>query len=199
MLVSMIGCSSQSIIQKKVLIKESIPYCYEEQECEQMWSAAFSWVVNTIGLPVEQFSNTLLTTANTPLDSSKLSVKIQKIATDKDIYVIVIEAGCDNTAYCNPDIYDSIISFNQFVLKHRKQWGLSLYFVNGHYLVKQVIKNSAADKFGFEKGDLVISIDGQIVNSLNEPQIALKLLKSMQVTFTIKGKGKIKLIREYVK
>ncbi|MBN1232753.1 MAG: aspartyl protease family protein [Candidatus Coatesbacteria bacterium] len=75
--------------------------------------------------------------------------------------------------------------------------GIMLDFTKGSDLkIKTIVKLSSAEKAGLKEGDIIISINDQLINSRNEFQQELEKYKSGdEITITVKREGKEEKIK----
>lgn len=115
--ILMMGCAtSQQIQGKKDIFQQTIPYCYDESDCKEKWSAAQVWVAQNCRMKIQVATDSIIETYNpVPRGTTNLAARVLKEPVGGGKYRIIITTWCDNMFGCHPDTWDAAINFNEYV------------------------------------------------------------------------------------
>ena len=111
------GCADnrEFIHEKALKLQLTIPHCYAEQECQDKWEAAKTWVAKNCPMAIKTVTDSTIETVKSPHNSSSLSAVVSKEAFAGGKYRFIIKTWCDNAVGCIPDAYNSALNFNDYL------------------------------------------------------------------------------------
>jgi hypothetical protein len=115
--VFLIGCATtQRIQEKRDIFRSTIPFCHNEPDCKEKWSAAQVWVAQNCGMKIQIATDSIIETYNpVPRGTTNLAARVIKEPLGGGKYRIVVTTWCDNMFGCHPDTWDAAINFNEYV------------------------------------------------------------------------------------
>jgi len=111
------GCAAnQAARQAQIdLFNKTIPHCKAPAECDAMWEAAQVWISMNGQMKIQNVTNVLIDTYNSPPNSPTLAMKATKMPSGNGSYRIVFEGGCNNMFGCIPTVWEAGVRFNDYV------------------------------------------------------------------------------------
>ncbi len=111
------GCAvrQQQQAQQRQQFNKTIPFCNDDQDCKDKWSAAQIWVSRNCGMKIQIATDTLIETYNSVGSSTNLAARVVKEPIGDGKYRIVINTGCANIFGCFPDAWAAALDFNRYV------------------------------------------------------------------------------------
>lgn len=113
------GCANMAndpAVQAKLAkIRETVPTCNSDKECDVKWSAARQWILANAGWKLQHVQPDYMETYNAINSSPALAVRVVKEARQEGGSRIIATVWCDNIFGCNPDKFDALMDFNSKV------------------------------------------------------------------------------------
>ncbi len=184
-LVYITGCATMSP-QQLAAVKETVPHCYGETDCEAKWAAARKWVLRNSSRKIQIYSDDLIETYNPEPYSPRIAVRVVKKSLRRDEYAILATVRCSSIFGCIPTKTEARQDFNNYVnsavteesgafkawLKEKKynrpKLGVGVFFLNKKLIVKKVWGGSPAEKAGIKCQDIINRFDEQSITSMQQ-------------------------------
>lgn len=97
-------------------IKDTIPICSSDKECQKKWDAAQVWVSKNADYKIQTSSSAIIETYDAPGGSRDLSMKVLKEPLGNDKYQMVISVQCANWILgCEKDTMQTMQTFNDYI------------------------------------------------------------------------------------
>lgn len=90
----------------------TIPKCSSDAQCDRMWEATELFIVKNSGLKIQNSSNVVIQTFNSPQNSPLISTIATKEPDGTGGKQIVFRAGCNNIFRCAVNKKDLMLRFN---------------------------------------------------------------------------------------
>lgn len=102
-------------LSQQARVRDTIPTCEIEKECQNKWDAAQVWVSQNSGYKIQTASSAIIETYNSTDGSTALAMKVLKEPLGSGKYRFVLSAGCANLFGCDKRPIDVIQRFNDYI------------------------------------------------------------------------------------
>ena len=92
----------------------TIPTCTSDQDCQEKWNAARTWVMENSDFAIRAESDTRIFSTTTSISQSGVGVIVDRVAVAGGGYQITVNVECFS-AYGCPDVWAKKIYFNKTV------------------------------------------------------------------------------------
>lgn len=184
-LVYITGCATITS-QQQAILRETVPMCYGEKECEAKWAAARKWILNNASRKIQIYSDDFIETYNPEPRSPGLAARVIKEPAGNDGYAIIATVWCNNIFGCVPKKVDALLDFNNYVNSvtvvddsaykdilmrdnyAKPKLGLYLQYLNQKLIVKGVATGSPANKAGIIPQDVIEQFNEQNITGTQQ-------------------------------
>lgn len=94
---------------------DSRPKCFNDSDCQRVWSAAQSWVATRCGMKIQTLSDSIIQTYTAVDGNMSLHCSVVKEPIAGNGYVVSITTGCGNLFGCVVDPWAAAFDFNSVV------------------------------------------------------------------------------------
>lgn len=118
--VALSGCAMTPeqqafVADRQQRFNDTRPKCFNDGDCQRLWSAAQSWVATRCGMKIQTLSDSIIQTYNSIDGNMALQCNVVKEPLPGNGYQITIATGCGNLFGCAVDPWSAAFDFNSTV------------------------------------------------------------------------------------